>query len=52
MFDDRYVTFDNASQQCQELGARLPVLDTEETIDIVKNYLETYNFTVFNEVRK
>jgi len=49
MFDDKYVTFENATQQCQDLGARLPVLDSDETIDIIKNYLETYNFSVFEE---
>ena len=30
---------------------RLPVLDSTETIEIVKKYLEVHNFTVF-EVKK
>ena len=50
MFDDTYVEFDNATEKCEGLGARLPVLDSAETIKIVKRYLETSNFTVF-EVR-
>ena len=31
-----YVTFQNASDTCAELGARLPVLDTIETIKIIQ----------------
>ena len=31
--------WENATTKCQSLGARLPVLDTKETIDIVKSYL-------------
>ena len=31
--------WENATVKCQSLGARLPVLDTKETIDIVKKYL-------------
>jgi len=49
MFDDKYVEFDEALNQCQELGARLPVLDTEQTIKIVKKYLEVANFSVFEQ---
>jgi len=49
LFDDKYVEFDEAFQQCQDLGARLPVLDTTQTIGIVKKYLEVHNFTVFEE---
>lgn len=31
--------WDNATAKCQGLGARLPVLDSKETIDIVKKYI-------------
>ena len=47
MFDDKYVEWDEAVKHCEELGARLPVLDSTDTIDIVKKYLEISNFTVF-----
>jgi hypothetical protein len=47
MFDDAYVEFDNATDKCEGLGARLPVLDSAETIKVVKKYLTTSNFTVF-----
>lgn len=47
MFDDKYVDYDNATEQCRNLGARLPVLDTEETIEIVIDYMKEYNFSVF-----
>jgi hypothetical protein len=47
MFDDKYVEFDDAVKHCEELGARLPVLDSAETIEIIKTCLETSNFTVF-----
>ncbi len=50
MFDDAYVEFENATEKCEGLGARLPVLDSMETIKVIKKYLETSNFTVF-EVR-
>jgi len=49
MFDDKYVEFDEAVSQCEELGARLPVLDSAETIKIVKKYLEVHNFSVFEQ---
>lgn len=49
MFDNAYVEFQNASDTCTELGARLPVLDTAETIAIVKKYMEESNFTVFEQ---
>ncbi|CAB4053923.1 unnamed protein product [Lepeophtheirus salmonis] len=49
IFDDSYVEFDNATAKCEELGARLPVLDSPETIKIVKKYLEQSNFTVFEQ---
>ena len=49
MFDDKYVEWDDAVTHCQELGARLPVLDSQETIEIIKKYLETSNFTVFEQ---
>ena len=37
MFDEEYLEWENATQKCQELGARLPVLSDAETIKIVKN---------------
>jgi hypothetical protein len=51
MFDEEYVEWENATTKCQELGARLPVLSDVETIKIVKKYLETAEFEVF-EVKK
>ena len=51
MFDEEYVEWENATTKCQELGARLPVLSDAETIKIVKKYLETAEFEVF-EVKK
>jgi hypothetical protein len=50
MFDEEYVEWENATTKCQELGARLPVLSDADTIKIVKKYLETAEFEVF-EVR-
>ena len=47
MFDEEYLEWENATQKCQELGARLPVLSDTETIKIVKKYLETADFDVF-----
>merc|ERR1719167_1347577 len=38
--DESYIEWENATNKCQSLGARLPVLDTKETIDIVKSYLD------------
>merc|ERR1719450_275693 len=49
MFDEEYLEWDNATQKCQELGARLPVLSDTETIKIVKNYLDTADFDVFEQ---
>ena len=49
MFDDKYVEWETAVDDCEKLGARLPVLDSKETIDIVQKYLETSNFTVFEQ---
>merc|ERR1719391_1176701 len=49
MFDEEYVEWDNATQKCQELGARLPVLSDTETIKIVKKYLDTADFDVFEQ---
>lgn len=49
MFDDKYVEFENATKHCEDMGARLPVLDSPETIEIIKKYLETSNFTVFEQ---
>ena len=47
MFDEEYLEWDNATRKCQELGARLPVLSDPETIKIVKKYLATADFDVF-----
>ena len=47
MFDEEYVEWENATQKCQELGARLPVLSDAETIEIVKKYLDEAEFEVF-----
>ena len=47
MFDEEYVEWENATQKCQELGARLPVLSDTETIEIVKKYLDEAEFEVF-----
>merc|ERR1719382_2162722 len=44
MFGGEYVEWENATQKCQELGARLPVLSDAETIEIVKNYLNNADF--------
>ena len=44
MFGGEYVEWENATKQCQELGARLPVLSDKETIGIVKNYLKNADF--------
>lgn len=49
MFDEEYVEWENASQKCQELGARLPVLSDIETIKIVKKYLDEAEFEVFEQ---
>ena len=47
MFDEEYLEWDNATQKCQALGARLPVLSDAATIKIVKKYLDTADFDVF-----
>merc|ERR1712012_426984 len=49
MFDEEYLEWENATQKCQELGARLPVLSDAETIKIVKKYLDTADFDVFEQ---
>merc|ERR1712071_96664 len=49
MFDEEYLEWDNATKKCQELGARLPVLSDVETIKIVKKYLDTADFDVFEQ---
>merc|ERR1719410_1911019 len=49
MFDEEYMEWDNATKKCQELGARLPVLSDPETIKIVKKYLDTADFDVFEQ---
>ena len=49
MFYDRFVEWEEAHTRCDELGARLPVLDSKETIDIIKKYLDVSNFTVFEQ---
>ena len=38
--NETYIEWEDARKKCQSLGARLPVLDTKETIDIVKSYLD------------
>ena len=47
MFDEEYLEWENATQKCQALGARLPVLSDAATIKIVKKYLDTADFDVF-----
>ena len=47
MVYDRFVEWEEAHARCDELGARLPVLDSKETIDIIKKYLDTANFPDF-----
>ena len=47
LFDDEYLELDKATQKCQKLGARLPVLSDTETIKIVKKYLEAGDFEVY-----
>ena len=47
MFDEEYVEWENATDKCADLGARLPVLSDAKTINIVKNYLAQANFSVF-----
>ena len=44
--NETYVDFDYAFNHCENLRARLPVLDSLETIEIIKGYLEEFNFTV------
>ena len=44
MFDEEYLEWENATQKCQALGARLPVLSDAATIKIVKKYLDTADF--------
>merc|ERR1719204_2604942 len=49
MFDEEYVEWENATEKCAELGARLPVLSHKQTMDIVKKYLEEAEFEVFEQ---
>jgi len=49
MFDEEYVEWENATEKCAELGARLPVLSDKQTMDIVKKYLEEAEFEVFEQ---
>jgi len=49
MFDEEYVEWENATEKCRELGARLPVLSDIETIKIVKKYLDEAEFEVFEQ---
>ena len=51
MFGGEYVEWENATKQCQELGARLPVLSDKETIEIVKNYLKNSDFSGVLQVK-
>ena len=50
MFDEEYLEWDEATNKCQELGARLPVLSDPETIKIVKKYLATADFNAFEVI--
>ena len=47
LFDDEHLELDEATQKCQKLGARLPVLSDTETIKIVKKYIEAGDFEVY-----
>ena len=38
LLNEPYVEFKEAYKRCKNLGARLPVLDSTKTIEIVKNY--------------
>ena len=44
--------WDNATLKCQSLGARLPVLDSKETIDIVKRYLNEASPSEFTSLEQ
>merc|ERR1711899_261355 len=44
-----YVDFEFALSHCENLRARLPVLDSQETIEVVKGYLKDFNFTVLEQ---
>ena len=48
--NDTYVDFDFAFKHCENLRARLPVLDSLETISVVKKYLEEFNFTTLEVI--
>ena len=39
MFDDKYVEWEEAHTHCDEMGARLPVLDSKETIGNVQLFV-------------
>ena len=39
-----YVEFDEADKTCKDLGARLPVLDSQDTIDVIRNYMKKKEF--------
>ena len=39
-----YVEFDEADKKCKDLGARLPVLDSQDTIDVIRNYMKIKEF--------
>ena len=38
--NEGYIEWEDAREKCQSLSARLPILDTKKTIDIVKTYLD------------
>ena len=45
--NETYIEWEDARKKCQSLGARLPVLDTRETIDIVKSYMNNVDLEEF-----
>merc|ERR1719228_1728452 len=50
--NESYMEWDNATSKCQSLGARLPVLDSKETIDIVKKYLSEASSAEFTSLEQ
>ena len=47
LMNEPYVEWEKAVQICQNHGARLPVLDTKETIDIVKSCMDNVDLEEF-----
>ena len=48
MFAEKLIDWQNATEKCKNLNARLPVLSDKQAVDIVKDYLKQADF---NEVR-